>query len=105
MLIPQSRNQLTWDLSLHEQVSIFRLNGKLAEPSYFLQKNDSLFIRKPGGVSPCRSGYEAWHKIEWLENVNKFILHNISDACRRQSNSWTSMRIRSGVELLRRYVL
>ena len=76
-----------------DSFSIYRLNGKLAETSYFSQKSDSLFIRKLWGVSPCSSGYEAWYRIEWLDNGNKFILHNLSDTCRQRSNSWTSMRI------------
>jgi hypothetical protein len=89
--IPQSI-----DLKLEfsrDSFSIYRLNGKLAETSYFLQKNDSLFIRKLWGVSPCSSGYEAWYNIEWLENGNKFILHSLSDTCRQRANSWTSLRI------------
>lgn len=76
-----------------DSFSIYRRNGRLAETSFFSQRNDSLFIRKLWGVSPCSSGYEAWYKIEWLENGTKFILHNLSDTCRQRSNSWTSLRI------------
>ena len=82
--IPQSL-----DLRLEfakDSFSVYRLNGKLAETSYFLQKNDSLFIRKLWGVSPYSSGYEACYKIEWPDNGNKFILHNISDTWRQRSN-------------------
>jgi len=60
---------------------IYRVNGRVAELSYFLQNHDSLFIRKLSGVSSCSSGYEACYKIEWLDNGNKFILHNLSDTC------------------------
>lgn len=76
-----------------DSFSIYRLNGRLAETSYFSQKNDSLLIRKLWGVTPCSSGYEAWYKIEWVDNGNKFILHNLSDTCRQRANSWTNMRI------------
>lgn len=77
----------------NDSFTIYRVNGRVAEICYFSQKNVSLLIRKLSGVSPCSSGYEAWYKIEWLDNSNKFVLHNLSDACRQRSNSWTSIRI------------
>lgn len=40
-------------------------------------------------VSPWSSGYVARNKIEWPDNGNKFILHNIYDASRQPSYSWT----------------
>ena len=71
----------------------FLLNGRVAEASYFLQRNDSLLIRKLSGVTPCSTGYEAWYKIEWIENGTKFLFHNLNDTCRQRVNSWTSLRI------------
>lgn len=73
--------------------SVYRPNGMMAESNYFIQSNDSLFIRKLSGVSPCQDASVGWYKIEWLENGSKFILHNLSDSCRPRSNAWTSMRI------------
>ena len=72
---------------------ITRLNGRVAEESYFSQRNDSLLIRKLSGVTPCSTGYEVWYKIEWIENGTKFLFHNLNDTCRQRVNSWTSLRI------------
>ena len=61
--------------------------GILAEPgneigsATFLQRNDSLFIRKVSGRSPCPNGSEGWYKIEWLENGDKFFLHILTEDC------------------------
>ena len=76
---------------------ISRPNGRVAEASYFTQRNDSLLIRKLSGVSPCSPGYEAWYKIEWMENGNRFSLQSLTDTCRQRANSWKSIMIQEKV--------
>ena len=48
---------------------------------FFIQRNDTLIIRKISGPSPCPEQAEGSYLIEWLENGNKFRLHGISDEC------------------------
>ena len=49
--------------------------------NFFIQRNDTLMIRKISGSSPCPEQAEGIYRIEWLENGNKFRLHGISDEC------------------------
>lgn len=48
---------------------------------FFIQRNDTLIIRKISGTSPCPEQSEGFYLIEWFENANKFRLHGISDEC------------------------
>jgi putative CocE/NonD family hydrolase len=72
---------------------MYRPNGAVGEWTYFLQQNDSLFVRKISGFFPCPNEAQGWYKIEWLENGENFLLHNLSDSCKPRSNSWTGMRV------------
>ena len=49
--------------------------------NFFIQRNDTLMIRKISGSSPCPEQAQGMYRIEWLENGNKFRLHGISDEC------------------------
>ena len=49
--------------------------------NFFIQRNDTLMIRKISGSSPCPEQAQGIYRIEWLENGNKFRLHGISDEC------------------------
>ena len=49
--------------------------------NYFIQRNDTLIIRKISGSSPCPEQAQGIYKIEWLENGNKFRLYGITDEC------------------------
>ena len=49
--------------------------------NFFIQRNDTLMIRKISGSSPCPEQAQGLYRIEWLENGNKFRLHGISDEC------------------------
>ena len=49
--------------------------------NFFIQRNDTLMIRKISGASPCPEQAQGIYRIEWLENGNKFRLHGISDEC------------------------
>ena len=49
--------------------------------NFFIQRNDTLMIRKISGSSPCPEQSQGVYRIEWLENGNKFRLHGISDEC------------------------
>ena len=49
--------------------------------NFFIQRNDTLMIRKISGSSPCPEQAQGTYRIEWLENGNKFRLHGISDEC------------------------
>ena len=49
--------------------------------NFFIQRNDTLMIRKISGSSPCPVQAEGMYRIEWFENGNKFRLHGISDEC------------------------
>ena len=55
--------------------------GNETSSATFLQRNDSLFIRKASGRSPCPDGSEGWYRIEWLENGDKFLLHILTEDC------------------------
>ena len=48
---------------------------------FFIQRNDTLMIRKISGSSPCPEQAQGMYRIEWLENGNKFRLHGLSDEC------------------------
>jgi cell wall-associated protease len=49
--------------------------------NFFIQRNDTLMIRKISGSSPCPEQSQGIYRIEWLKNGNKFRLHGISDEC------------------------
>lgn len=49
--------------------------------NFFIQRNDTLMIRKISGSSPCPELAQGFYLIEWLEKGNKFRLHGISDEC------------------------
>ena len=49
--------------------------------NYFIQRNDTLIIRKISGSSPCPEQAQGIYRIEWWENGNKFRLYGISDEC------------------------
>jgi hypothetical protein len=49
--------------------------------NFFIQRNDTLIIRKISGPSPCPEQAEGFYLIEWFENANKFRLHGINDEC------------------------
>ena len=48
---------------------------------FFVQRNDTLMIRKISGSSPCPEQTQGIYRIEWLEKGNKIRLHGISDEC------------------------
>jgi hypothetical protein len=56
---------------------------------FFIQRNDTLMIRKISGSSPCPEQAEGIYRIEWLENGNKFRLHGISDECEGRMGVFT----------------
>lgn len=57
--------------------------------NFFIQRNDTLIIRKISGRSPCTEQAQGKYRIEWLENGNKFRLHGISDECERRIGVFT----------------
>jgi hypothetical protein len=59
----------------------------------FSQHQDSLFLRKISGISPCADGSEGWYRIEWLESGGKFLLHDLTDDCRGRVNGFTGIKI------------
>ena len=56
------------------------ISGELGT-NFFIQRNDTLTIRKISGSSPCPVQAQGMYRIEWFENGNKFRLHGISDEC------------------------
>ena len=78
--MPQLRN-LVLDFK-KDTLRILDEQGNETSSATFMQRNDSLFIRKASGRSPCPDGSEGWDKIEWLENGDKFFLHILSEDCR-----------------------
>jgi len=56
-------------------------NNEEVGKNLFVQRNDTLMIRKISGSSPCPEQAQGIYRIEWLENGNKFRLHGISDEC------------------------
>ena len=86
----------TADVDLEFTKDTFRIIGQAGrglEVIFFSQHNDSLYIRKISGASPCPEGTEAWYRIEWLENSEKFLLHLINDSCTRRANGIKAIRI------------
>lgn len=75
------------------EILIFLKDGQEAERMTFSQHHDSLFIRKISGMSPCPEGAEVWYRIEWLENGEKFLLHNINDSCPDRVKGFTQLKI------------
>ena len=57
---------------------------------FFIQRNDTLMIRKISGSSPCPEQSQGLYRIEWLENGNKFRLHGISDECEGRAGVFTT---------------
>ena len=78
--MPQPRN-LVLDFK-KDTLRILDEQGNETSSATFMQRNDSLFIRKVSGRSPCPDGSEGWYKIEWLENGDKFLLHILNEDCR-----------------------
>jgi hypothetical protein len=64
-----------------DTLSILFTSGREAEIMVFSQHHDSLLIRKISGTGSCPAGVERWYRIEWLDNGEKFLLHNINDDC------------------------
>jgi len=58
--------------------------------NFFIQRNDTLMIRKISGSSPCPEQAQGLYRIEWLENGNKFRLHGISDECEGRIGVFTT---------------
>ena len=84
------------DIDLEFTKDTFRIigqSGREFEVMLFSQHNDSLHLRKIAGASPCPGGTEAWYRIEWLENGEKFLLHLINDSCARRANGMKAIRI------------
>ena len=84
------------DITLDFRVDSFFIFGRperKPEAMKFSQHRDSLYLFKISGSSPCPDKSEAWYKIEWLENGEKFILHTISDSCIGRSKVFTHIRI------------
>ena len=78
--MPEPRN-LVLDFK-KDTLRLLDEQGNETGSATFMQRNDSLFIRKVSGRSPCRDGSEGWYKIEWLENGEKFFLHILAEDCR-----------------------
>lgn len=78
--MPQPRD-LVLDFK-KDTLRILDEQGNETSSATFLQRNDSLLIRKVSGRSPCPDGSEGWYRIEWLENGDKFLLHILSEDCR-----------------------
>jgi cell wall-associated protease len=68
-------------------------NGRGTEAMLFSQHNDSLYIRKINGGTPCNDGSEGWYKIEWVKNGESFLLHNINDPCPQRVNFFTQLKL------------
>jgi hypothetical protein len=49
--------------------------------NFFIQRNDTLMVRKISGSSPCPEQAQGIYRIRWLESGNKFQLSGISDEC------------------------
>ena len=77
---PQPRN-LVLDFK-KDTLRLIDEQGNETGSATFMQRNDSLFIRKVSGRSPCPDGSEGWYRIEWLENGDKFLLHILNEDCR-----------------------
>ena len=100
------------DVDMEFTKDTFRIVSKVGrefEVMFFSQHNDSLYIRKISGITPCPDGAEGWYRIEWLENGEKFFLQPINDSCTRRSNSFKTFqitkRIRSANEASRKLEL
>jgi hypothetical protein len=90
----------TADIDLEFSKDTFKINGPSGrgiEIMLFSQQNDSLYIRKVSGPSPCPGATEAWYRIEWLENGEKFLLHLLGDSCTRRANGIKSIRINNRI--------
>lgn len=61
---------------------------------FFIQRNDTLIIRKISGQSPCAEQAEGMYRFEWFENGNKFRLHGISDECDGRIGVFTVNRLK-----------
>lgn len=72
---------------------VFNEAGEQIGALTFIQRNDSLFVHKVSGTSPCAVGSEGWYKIEWLENGEKFLLHLLDDACPARSRVYSQIRV------------
>ena len=58
--------------------------------NFFIQRNDTLMIRKISGSSPCPEQAQGLYRIEWLEKEKKFRLHGISDECEGRIGVFTT---------------
>ncbi|HEV8274060.1 MAG TPA: S8 family serine peptidase [Chitinophagaceae bacterium] len=76
--------------------SFFILNEKgrtLYESMIFSFRNDSLYIQKISGLTPCANGTSGWYKIEWYQNPEGFLLKNINDPCGQRVNFFARVTI------------
>lgn len=76
--------------------SLFILNDKgttVGESMLYQLHNDSLFIQKISGVTPCAIGTSGWYKIEWPQNTEGFVLQNLTDPCVARVNFFTRVKL------------
>jgi len=60
------------------------------ETMFFSQNRDTVKFRKLNGTSPCNDVAIGRYLVEWQENGDKIILHNIADDCTERANAITS---------------
>jgi len=89
----QSRTEVQLEFKIDSFLFFFSQEPGKPELMIFSQHQDSLFLRKISGISPCPDGYEGWYRIEWLENGEKFLLHDLSDHCRGRVNCFTGIKM------------
>lgn len=64
----------------------------LGEVMTFSFRNDSLYIQKISGLTPCANGTSGWYKVEWPQNAEGFLLENINDPCVQRVNFFTHVK-------------
>jgi len=89
--VPQTVN-ITLDFRV-DSFYIFGNRGLDPETMVYSQHHDSLYFIKISGRSQCPAKTEAWYRIEWLKNGEKFVLHAISDSCAGRANGFPKIRI------------
>src|SRR4030095_6557118 len=77
-----------------DSLFILNDNGKrLGESMIFSFRNDSLYIQKISGLTPCDNGTSGWYRVEWPQNTEGFILKNINDPCVARVNFFTRIKL------------
>ena len=77
--------------------SLFILDDKgkaIGESMVYSLRNDSLFIQKVSGATPCAKGTSGWYKVEWPENTEGFLLQNLNDPCIARVNFFTRIQLK-----------